>query len=160
MAEQSSEEAAPVQLVLFRSECVAGASCHAHSFAQSGSVTRASGNSSTKARHRHGASAAERGPSLPAKGCPNRGGEDHAFTEVAAFGGGCVAPPNAIVGLSPVPECSVPGLFGTLVEEGDTLDVPAMAPAVHRFQCLIHPWMHTTMTVGCASTQERPRSPV
>jgi plastocyanin len=79
----------------------------------------------------------------------NRGGEDHTFTEVAAFGGGCVAPLNAILGLSPVPECSVPGLFAsTLVEEGDTLEVSGMAPGVHRFECLIHPWMRTTVTVG------------
>jgi hypothetical protein len=37
----------------------------------------------------------------------NRGGEDQTFTEVGAFGGGCVAPLNAVLGLSPVPECSV-----------------------------------------------------
>jgi plastocyanin len=78
----------------------------------------------------------------------NRGGEDHTFTEVAAFGGGCVAPLNAILGLTPVPECSVPGLFGsTLVEEGATLDVSNLSPGVHRFECLIHPWMRTTVVV-------------
>jgi plastocyanin len=79
----------------------------------------------------------------------NRGGEDHTFTEVAAFGGGCVEELNGILGLSPVPECSVPGLFdSTLVEEGETLEVNEMAPGVHRFECLIHPWMRTTVTVG------------
>jgi hypothetical protein len=79
----------------------------------------------------------------------NRGGEDHTFTEVRAFGGGCVAKLNGILGLPPVPEWSFPGLFdSTLVEEGDTLDVPAMAAGVHRFECLIHPWMSTTVTVG------------
>lgn len=79
----------------------------------------------------------------------NRGGEDHTFTEVKAFGGGCVAPLNAILGLTPVPECAIPGLFGsTLVEQGDTLPVTGLAPGVHRFECLIHPWMRTTVTVG------------
>ena len=79
----------------------------------------------------------------------NRGGEDHTFTEVAAFGGGCVPPLNAILGLTPVPECSVPGLFGqTLVEQGATFEVTGLAPGVHRFECLIHPWMQTTVTVS------------
>jgi len=68
---------------------------------------------------------------------------------VQAFGGGCVAPLNAILHLTPVPECAIPGLFGsTLVEQGDTLGVTGLAPGVHRFECLIHPWMRTTVTVG------------
>lgn len=79
----------------------------------------------------------------------NLGGEEHTFTEVAAFGGGCVAPLNAILGLSPVPECAVPGLFGrTLVKPAGTLKASNLAPGVHRFECLIHPWMRTTITVG------------
>jgi plastocyanin len=78
----------------------------------------------------------------------NRGGEDHTFTEVAAFGGGCVAPLNAILGLTPVPECSKPGLFAsTLVEQGDTLQVGGLSVGIHRFECLIHPWMRTTVVV-------------
>lgn len=79
----------------------------------------------------------------------NRGGEDHTFTEVANFGGGCVAPLNAILGLTPVPECAVPGLFdSTLIEQGATLEVTGLTPGVHLFECLIHPWMRTTVTVG------------
>jgi plastocyanin len=78
----------------------------------------------------------------------NRGGEDHTFTKVAAFGGGCVAPLNAILGLSPVPECSTPGLFGsTLVEQGATFTVTGLTPGTYRFECLIHPWMRTTVVV-------------
>jgi plastocyanin len=88
----------------------------------------------------------------------NRGGEDHTFTEVAAFGGGCVAVLNGILGLSPVPECSVPGLFdSTLVEEGRTLEVNGLAPGAHRFECLIHPWMRTTVTVARRFDGGRPR---
>jgi plastocyanin len=79
----------------------------------------------------------------------NRGGEDHTFTEVAAYGGGCVPPLNLILGLTPVPECSIPGLFdSTLVEEGDTLEVSGLTAGTHRFECLIHPWMQTTVFVS------------
>jgi plastocyanin len=79
----------------------------------------------------------------------NRGGEDHTFTEVANFGGGCVPALNAVLGLTPVPECSVPGLFdSTLIEQGATLKVTGLTPGVYRFECLIHPWMRTTVTVG------------
>ena len=48
----------------------------------------------------------------------NRGGEDHSFTEVANFGGGCIAALNELLGLTPVPECAgfPGGAFGaTLV---------------------------------------------
>ncbi len=36
----------------------------------------------------------------------NRGGEDHTFTEVANFGGGCIQALNDLLGLTPVPECA------------------------------------------------------
>ena len=78
----------------------------------------------------------------------NKGGEDHTFTEVAAFGGGCVQVLDDVLGLSPVPECGNPALFpGTLVEQGDSLQTAPLAPGVHLFECLIHPWMRTTVTV-------------
>ena len=77
----------------------------------------------------------------------NRGGEFHTFTEVAAFGGGCVPPINAGLGLSPVPECADPSLFGTTgVIPGGALEVGPIASGAHRFQCLIHPWQRTTVT--------------
>jgi plastocyanin len=80
----------------------------------------------------------------------NIGGEDHTLTEVANFGGGCIAALNDLLGLSPVPECAgfPGGLFGaTLVKAGGTLTV-TLAPGVHRFECLIHPWMRMTVAVG------------
>ena len=78
----------------------------------------------------------------------NKGGEDHSFTEVAHFGGGCVQVLNNLLGLSPVPECSNPALiFGTLAEQGSSTQTAPLAPGVHRFECLIHPWMRTTVTV-------------
>jgi plastocyanin len=81
----------------------------------------------------------------------NRGGEDHTFTEVASFGGGCIAVLNDLLGLTPVPECAgfPGGAFGaTLVPPGATVTTAALPPGVHRYECLIHPWMRTTVTVG------------
>jgi plastocyanin len=79
----------------------------------------------------------------------NRGGEFHTFTEVAAFGGGCVDELNEVLGLTPVPECATPGIFGTTgVEPGGTTTTAPLAAGTHRFMCLIHPWMRTTATVG------------
>jgi hypothetical protein len=79
----------------------------------------------------------------------NKGGEFHTFTEVAAFGGGCVAVLNQILGLSPVPECANPALFGTTgIAPGGELEGAPLPAGTHRFQCLIHPWMRTTVQVG------------
>jgi plastocyanin len=80
----------------------------------------------------------------------NRGGEDHTFTEVANFGGGCIQALNDLLGLTPVPECAgFPGgaFAATAVAPGGTVTTP-LSPGVHRYECLIHPWMRTTATVG------------
>jgi plastocyanin len=74
----------------------------------------------------------------------NRGGEFHTFSEVAAFGGGCVPEINELLGLEPVPECSIPGILGTTgVAPGASLTTEPLAAGEHRFQCLIHPWQRT-----------------
>jgi plastocyanin len=81
----------------------------------------------------------------------NRGGEDHTFTEVANFGGGCIQALNDLLGLTPVPECAgFPGgaFAATEVEPGATVTTAPLPPGVHRYECLIHPWMRTTVTVG------------
>ena len=81
----------------------------------------------------------------------NRGGEDHTFTQVATFGGGCIAALNDLLGLTPVPECAgFPGgaFAATLIPPGGTVTTSPLRPGVHRFECLIHPWMRTTVTVG------------
>lgn len=80
----------------------------------------------------------------------NRGGEFHTFTEVAAFGGGCVPPINAALGLTPVAEClQAPGIFGTTgVAPGQSLTTAPLAARAHLFQCLIHPWQRTTVTAS------------
>lgn len=79
----------------------------------------------------------------------NRGGEFHTFTEVAAYGGGCVAPLNAILGLTPVPECeNAAALFAsTGIAPGGELEGAALPSGTHRFECLIHPWMRSTVVV-------------
>jgi plastocyanin len=77
----------------------------------------------------------------------NEGGEAHTLSEVANFGGGCVAALNTILGLTPVPECQTNEFNATLVPAGGSTTVTGLAPGVHRFECLIHPWMRTTVTV-------------
>jgi hypothetical protein len=79
---------------------------------------------------------------------PNRGGEFHTFTQVAKFGGGCV--PELNHGKKPVPECArAPGiLFATGAPPGKSVTTKPLAAGVHRFMCLIHPWMRTVAKVG------------
>ena len=84
----------------------------------------------------------------------NRGGEDHTFSEVAQFGGGCIQAVNDLLGLDPVPECDgFPGppggpFFGaTLAAPGDSVTTAPLTAGTHRFLCLIHPWMRSTVTV-------------
>lgn len=84
----------------------------------------------------------------------SRGGEVHSFTEVAAFGGGCVPDLNAPFGLQPVAECGTgpapsPQFLSTLLFPGGQLNVPAtqLGKGTHFFECLIHPWMRTTVEV-------------
>src|SRR6266540_2038488 len=58
---------------------------------------------------------------------------------------------NAVLGLTPVPECAgFPGgaFAATTVSPGDTVTTSPLSPGIHRFECLIHPWMQTTVTVG------------
>lgn len=80
---------------------------------------------------------------------PNRGGEFHTFTEVAEFGGGCIAELNEILGLTPVPECSIPGVLEeTGAPPGASVTTGPLSAGSHRFECLIHPWMRATVQVG------------
>jgi plastocyanin len=80
----------------------------------------------------------------------NRGGEFHTFTEVASFGGGCIDELNDLLGLTPVPECAgFPAIFGaTGAPPGGEVHTVQLGPGVHRFECLIHPWMRTTVAVS------------
>ena len=72
----------------------------------------------------------------------NKGGEIHTFTKVAHFGGGFVPEINALLHLTPTPECLAethlvfPGGADSddVVESGTTL-----------YQCCVHPWMQTVV---------------
>ena len=81
-----------------------------------------------------------------------RGGEFHTFTEVPAFGPGCVDFINAALGLTtPRPtdaECGA--LFATTgtAPGAPPVVVSGLADGTHLFMCLIHPWMRTVVEVG------------
>jgi hypothetical protein len=71
----------------------------------------------------------------------------HSFTEVQQYGGGCVAVLNNILHLTAVPECGIGAFPATLIPSGGTLTVSGLSAGVHHFECLIHPWMRTDVTV-------------
>jgi plastocyanin len=93
----------------------------------------------------------------------NEGGEVHTFTRVTKFTLGCVEPINAaFVGLLPpadpalcanfpsnpnlnvlAPKNAPPPLKGLLTYT----DVPVTGSGTIKYQCMIHPWMRTTVEV-------------
>ena len=84
----------------------------------------------------------------------NQGGIVHSFTEVSAYGTGFVPEWNTALpqGTPPAATVENPGLtFVTsqLVDPAAARDVPAtqLTKGTHKFQCLIHPWMRTVVTV-------------
>jgi plastocyanin len=82
----------------------------------------------------------------------NEGGEFHSFTQVKAFGGGCVPALNGVLGLTPVPECDemingVPKIVATGAVPGGKLDVAVSGAGTQMYQCLIHPWMRSVVDV-------------
>lgn len=76
----------------------------------------------------------------------NTGGETHTFTEVVAFGAGFVPPLNAALPPGTPPAQPI-GDLG-LMPAGDTLELDALSPGTHLFECLIHPWMRTVVEQG------------
>ncbi len=77
----------------------------------------------------------------------NRGGETHSFTPVTMFGGGVVAILNVLSG-NTVPAVIAPGtnVPGTFIPAGGTGTGLVVHAGTQRFQCLIHPWMRSTVT--------------
>jgi len=87
-------------------------------------------------------------------------GETHTLTRVNAFGGGFVPPLNVAVGNAPTtPECAemaAGGLHATangiivtspsaqVFSAGNSTQFPR---GIHLYQCCIHPWMRTIITV-------------
>ena len=77
----------------------------------------------------------------------NRGGETHTFTCVTSFGGGIVDELNRLSG-NTTPAVLCPGQDPHVVAAAATLPTPInLTPGTYKFQCLIHPWMRTTVTV-------------
>jgi plastocyanin len=78
----------------------------------------------------------------------NVGGEAHTFTPVPAFvGAGCVKPINDALGTGPAIPC------GPTIAAGFKGDpIPLANPGTYRFQCMIHPWMKTTVTVEASTS--------
>jgi hypothetical protein len=74
----------------------------------------------------------------------NVGGEVHSFTEVQAFGAGIVDILNAA--LPPGTAPAVPIGDPHFLPSGGTLTLGGLERGTHRFQCLIHPWMRSTVT--------------
>lgn len=73
----------------------------------------------------------------------NRGGETHTFTEVVAFGGGFVPELNAVLPPGTPPAVPIGDL--RFIAAGQAMDLSALSVGEHRFECLIHPWMQTTV---------------
>jgi plastocyanin len=76
----------------------------------------------------------------------NRGGEEHTFTEVEAFGGGIVPDLNVLSGVPvPAPECLAlaPGDF---VPPGRSATDEVEQEGTELYQCCIHPWMRAVVT--------------
>jgi plastocyanin len=76
----------------------------------------------------------------------NGGGRGHTFTPVVDYGGGFVPPLS--FGLTQAPECAAIAADPTkVVAPGSRVLVTDLAPGDHKFQCCIHPWMRTLVTV-------------
>jgi hypothetical protein len=76
----------------------------------------------------------------------NRGGEEHTFTEVEAFGGGFIQLLNDLSGNpEPAPECLGLGP-GDFVPAGASTTDEVDEAGTELYQCCIHPWMRTTVT--------------
>jgi hypothetical protein len=73
----------------------------------------------------------------------NRGGEVHTFTEVENFGAGFVDDLNLALPPGTPPAMPIGPL--RFIAAGAQSDVPPLAAGTHLFECLIHPWMRTTV---------------
>jgi len=78
----------------------------------------------------------------------NRGGEAHTFTEVAHFGGGIVPSLNQLSG-NPVPAAECLALAPSAFVAPGMMSMPDVADetGTELYQCCIHPWMRTVVTV-------------
>ena len=88
---------------------------------------------------------AKAGQTIVAK---NVGGETHTFTCVTEFGGGVVGLLNTLGGFkTPAKPCANEDVPGSFVPSGGKRVVTLGGPGTAMYQCLIHPWMRTTLRV-------------
>jgi hypothetical protein len=78
----------------------------------------------------------------------NRGGETHTFTKVTQFGGGIVPALNLLSG-NPVPAAACTALQPSdfIPPGGMSMTDVAGVKGTELYQCCIHPWMRTVVTV-------------
>ena len=76
----------------------------------------------------------------------NVGGIVHTFTEVSQFGKGCIPEWNTAVHET-VDNCDFGRFLATAVFPGTVSTPQTLSVGAHKFQCLVHPWMRTTVTV-------------
>jgi len=83
----------------------------------------------------------------------NEGGEPHSFVEVSSYGTGVVPPLNGALPPGTPPAVPIGGgsldqaNAANIVLPHGTRDVAGLAPGMHKFQCLIHPWMQIEIEV-------------
>ncbi len=79
----------------------------------------------------------------------NVGGETHSFSEVKAFGA-TPDPRFAVLNgaLPPGTPFAEPVGDQRFTPAGARFDITGLSRGTHFFECLIHPWMRTTVTVG------------
>ena len=84
----------------------------------------------------------------------NQGGIVHSFTEVSAYGAGIVPEWNTALPAGTPLAATLEPFFTTfvtsqLVDPAAARDVPAsqLTKGTHKFQCMIHPWMRSVVTV-------------
>ncbi len=85
----------------------------------------------------------DRGDTIQAE---NVGGIVHTFTEVSKFGKGCIPEWNTAI-KETVDNCDFGKFVATIVPQGTSNTAQALSVGVHRFECLVHPWMRTVVTV-------------
>jgi plastocyanin len=77
----------------------------------------------------------------------NLGGEVHTFTEVTEFGGGIIPFLNDLSGTPDIADGCKALEDDDFVSPGTTYSAPIALPGTHKFQCCIHPWMRSVVTV-------------
>ncbi|KGN30323.1 hypothetical protein N802_09265 [Knoellia sinensis KCTC 19936] len=79
----------------------------------------------------------------------NRGGEFHTFTPVDRFGPGCALDVNELAGFvgDPVMPCTEEMFINTGIDAKTSQVLAPLPVGTHLFECAIHPWMQTTITV-------------